>query len=171
MRTRVATTMLVATTGLASLALPATAWADEEPEEEKSIQDEPEQWHVLDFMTFGVGLVGQVGVAILDKPDDQTVGGIDYTANSEYPGFVGVASAIGPAIEFRFLWLWWCRASVPVRQCFGERRAGAHRFDQPAVDEIRHRDRPERNAHPVALQGGASRRMGQSVHLHRGPSS
>jgi hypothetical protein len=68
----------------------------------KSTQEQADKWHVLDFMTFGVGIVGQVGAAILDKPDDQTVGGVDYTLNSEYPGFFGVASAVGPKIEFRF---------------------------------------------------------------------
>jgi len=60
------------------------------------------KFHLLDFMTFGVGIQGQVGVAILDKPDNQNIGGVSYTQNSDYPGFVGVAAAVGPVFDFRF---------------------------------------------------------------------
>jgi hypothetical protein len=60
------------------------------------------QWHALDFMTFGVGLIGTAGANFLDKPGDQTVQGQDYPEDSDYPGFAGVAIGVGPMIEFRF---------------------------------------------------------------------
>ena len=61
-----------------------------------------EKYHLLEFMTFGVGFMGQVGVAILDKPDDQTIAGTTYQRNAEYPGFVGVSYGFGPFFDFRF---------------------------------------------------------------------
>lgn len=60
------------------------------------------QWHALDFMTFGVGLIGTAGANFLDKPGDQTVGGAQFPEDSEYPGFAGTALGVGPMIEFRF---------------------------------------------------------------------
>ncbi|MCA9620062.1 MAG: hypothetical protein KC731_13645 [Myxococcales bacterium] len=64
---------------------------------------EDDKWHLLDFMTFGIGIVGQAGANFLDKPGDQTVQGRNFPENADYPGFAGVTTGVGPMIEFRFL--------------------------------------------------------------------
>ena len=61
-----------------------------------------DQFHFFEWMTFGVGLIGQAGATILDKTDDQTVQGNTFVQNAEYPGFVGVSTGVGPMFELRF---------------------------------------------------------------------
>jgi hypothetical protein len=110
---------------LLSLLLPATAFAkkkdkdkdddegDKEAELEKGeVPIEPKEdaisgevrydAHLLDFMTFGVGFIGQFGGNFLDKPGDQSVRGVERT-KPEYPGFAGFTTGFGPVIEFRWL--------------------------------------------------------------------
>lgn len=101
------------------VALPCTAYAaddeeadeaDQKDEEKDDDDDEPSdadrlgKWHVLDFMTFGVGLVGNLGGNFLDKPSaaDQTIDGVAYNNDADYPGFAGFTTGVGPMIEFRF---------------------------------------------------------------------
>jgi hypothetical protein len=79
---------------------------DEEPEKTGGVNepgDKSDKWHLLDFMTFGIGIVGQAGANFLDKPGDQTVQGQQFPADSEYPGFAGVTTGVGPKFEVRFL--------------------------------------------------------------------
>lgn len=57
--------------------------------------------HLLDFMTFSVGFLGQAGGTFLDKPDDQTINGA--RPEPDYPGFAGLTTGIGPTFEVRFL--------------------------------------------------------------------
>ncbi len=57
--------------------------------------------HLLDFMTFSVGFLGQAGGTFLDKPSDQLVNGA--VPEPEYPGFAGLTTGIGPTFEVRFL--------------------------------------------------------------------
>ncbi|MEM9692500.1 MAG: hypothetical protein AAGA56_08150 [Myxococcota bacterium] len=57
---------------------------------------------LLDFMTFSVGILGNVGASFLDEPGDQTVQGREFLNNSGYPGFVGLTTGVGPSFEVRF---------------------------------------------------------------------
>ncbi len=52
-------------------------------------------------MTFTIGFTGGAGIAILDKPDDQTIQTKSF--QPDYPGFVGLATGVGLALELRFL--------------------------------------------------------------------
>ena len=56
--------------------------------------------HLLDFMTFSVGFTGGVGASFIGQPDMQTVRGQEL--RPEYPGFAGIATAVGPTLELRF---------------------------------------------------------------------
>jgi hypothetical protein len=117
--------MLRVGVALLVLALPATALAkkkskkddDDEDKKEEELEKgdvpvEPKEdaisgevrydAHLLEFMTFGVGFIGQFGGNFLDKPDDQTVNG-NPNVDPEYPGFAGFTTGFGPVIEFRFL--------------------------------------------------------------------
>ena len=57
--------------------------------------------HLLEFMTFSVGFLGQAGAVFLDKPNDQTING--GQPEPEYPGYAGLSTGIGPTFEVRFL--------------------------------------------------------------------
>ena len=72
------------------------------PQEEDSLSGETRNdVHVLDWMTFHIGLTGGLGVNAIDKPSDQSINGQSFTPN--YPGWVGLNAVIGPQIELRFL--------------------------------------------------------------------
>lgn len=65
-------------------------------------EEEKADSHFLpEWMSVGVGFVGQVGGNFFDKPDDQTVDGADIEAN--YPGFAGLTTGFGPMLDVRFL--------------------------------------------------------------------
>ncbi|MFP6683625.1 MAG: outer membrane beta-barrel protein [Polyangiaceae bacterium] len=61
----------------------------------------PSTAHALEFVTFGVGFIGQAGGNFLDKPDDQTIQGRVVTP--EYPGFAGLMTGVGGFIDIRFI--------------------------------------------------------------------
>jgi hypothetical protein len=55
-----------------------------------------------EWISVGVGFVGQVGGNFFDKPDDQTVlQGVPV--ESDYPGFAGLTRGFGPTLDIRFL--------------------------------------------------------------------
>ena len=72
-----------------------------EPVRQKLSGETRNDVHLLDWMTFSIGFSGGAGASILDKPDDQTVRGTE--PSPRYPGFSGLATALGPTMELRFL--------------------------------------------------------------------
>ena len=79
---------------------PPTTPVQPKPEAESSSGETRQDVHLLEWMTFGIGFTGGAGASILDKPGEQNVRGADLRPH--YPGFAGIATALGPMIEFRF---------------------------------------------------------------------
>ncbi len=71
--------------------------AKSSPSGEPRVADHTNQW-----VTFGIGFTGGVGIAVLDKPDDQSLNGVP-NVTPLYSGFSGLDTAIGASFELRLL--------------------------------------------------------------------
>jgi hypothetical protein len=81
---------------------------EEPPEEESSLPgEEKADTHFLpNWISVGVGFLGQAGGNFLDKPGDQGVPGVNcgvaQACDPEYPGFAGFTGGFGAMIDVRF---------------------------------------------------------------------
>ena len=57
--------------------------------------------HLSEYVTFTIGFTGGLGVAVLDKPDDQRING--EPTDPSHPGFAGLDAVIGAQLELRVL--------------------------------------------------------------------
>ncbi len=105
--------------------------------------------HLLDFMTFSVGFLGQAGGNFLAKPDVQSINGA--TPEPEYPGFAGLTTGIGPTFELRFLGYFGVEVDILVQSDSGSAELEVSQINNNNIQQGKFRVEIQQDAIHVPL--------------------